>query len=715
MSQITILAEKPSQAKAYAEAFSNTKKHNGYIEIPPCNIFKDGAKITWGIGHLVTLKEPHEYEGKEEWKNWRIEDLPLVPPSFQFKVSPKTKPQFNIVKKLIQSSDLIIIATDCDREGENIAQSIISLSGGKDKPTKRLWINSLEEDEVRKGFQNLKDGSEFYSYYEEAQARQIGDWLVGLNASRLYTLLLQSKGIRSEGAFSCGRVQTPTLKLIYDRQLEIKNFKPEPFFELESKFNVETGHYIGKYKGKYTEKIELQNLLEHHQISPGKKLKGKIVSVVKEEKKKKPPKLHSLSSLQSLANKKFKYSPSKVLKVVQELYDSPLKLVSYPRTDTQYITDSEFRYLKQNLMSYQKINGTVFEPYSLEPDKRYVNNEKVQEHYAIIPTKTIPTAETINALTKEQKDIYFEIIQSAISIFHEPYVYEETKIITEVNQLKFDTTGTREVKLGWKEVIKEESKSKDQPKLLPNVTQNMECESDVFIKEGITSPPKPYTEGQLINLMKTCGKGINELGEEEKAVLKEVEGLGTEATRSNIIETLKKQNYIEIKKNIVHVTKKGEILCKVVTGTLLSKPEMTAKWESYLKQIGQKQGDKNKFIASTVQFTKDLVDKTKSSIKEKNLDKEVSEISTQDQIALCPSCKKGYIVDRKKFYGCSNYKDGCSISFSKKILEKNITENQIKQICEKGKTSRKIKGFKGKKTFDAYLTYIDGKLKFEVN
>ena len=569
MGSVLILAEKPSQAQAYASALKGTKKGEGYFEIPKSSIFPDGAKITYAIGHLVTLKEPHEYD--ESYKQWSLQALPIVPPNFLFKVSEDKVKQFNIVKKLMDECSEIAVCTDADREGENIARLIIQQAGASNKPTKRLWINSLEDDEIIRGFKNLKDGNDFIPLAEEAQARQISDWLVGLNSSRLYSLLLNKKGVRGENGknigFSVGRVQTPTLKLIYDRQKEIENFKPTPFYELESKFTVDTGSYIGRYKGKYDNRNELHKILQQHNLDPNKlHSDGQIKDVKKELKKTEAPQLHSLSSLQILANKKYKYSPNQVLKIVQELYDNPLKLVTYPRTDTPYITENEFAYIRDNLKNYQLITKDQFEPHTLEAKKRFVSNDKVQEHYAIVPTKKIPTEAILNGLTKEQKNIYFEVLKSALGMFHSPYIYEETTIITDVKGLNFETKGKVEKSKGWKELFandpKDQEETIEKDVILPNVVNGMNCKADLEIKEGKTSKPKLYTEGDLIPLMRDCGKRIKDLDEESKAVLKEVEGLGTEATRSNIIESLKNSKYIEIRKNKVYVTKKGEILCR---------------------------------------------------------------------------------------------------------------------------------------------------------
>lgn len=704
MHEIVILAEKPSQASAYASVFKHTK-YEGYYHVYPCPTFPSGATITYAFGHLVELKEPEEYN--EQYKQWKLEDLPIIPQSFQFKISPDKIKQFNLVKNLLKQAKEIIIATDSDREGENIARSIIALSGVLNKPIKRLWINSLENDEVLRGFNNLRDGNDYIPMYYEAQARQIGDWIVGLNASRLYTILLKQKGVNE--VFSVGRVQSPTLYLIYQRQKEIENFKSEAFYELEGIFKTDKGEYTGKYYKRFKNKQELIDIIRQSNIQLNGET-GFVSKIESSKKRKRPPLLHSLSTLQTLANRKYKYSPKKVLDIVQSLYDSPLKLVTYPRTDTQYITTNEFLYLKERLKDYQELLKEHFKPNSLEPDKRYVDNSKVQEHYAIIPTKIIPNEKVIKNLTEEQRNIYFEIIKSVLAIFHEDFVYEETKIETNVKDIIFKSKGNRVLSYGWKTLFKDDEKTNEDKTILPNIQEGTNVQSTLKIKEGQTTPPKPYTEGQLINLMKYCGKYAHDLSEEELAILNEVEGLGTEATRSGIIETLKKQNYIEIKKNIVRVTKKGEILCKAVEGTLLSKPDMTAIWESYLKKIGQRKGTKETFLKNIISFTQKLVQEV--SLDTLYIEQYVKEMKEEEEICKCPTCKTGSIVDKKTFYGCTNFKNGCRQTFPKKILGKSITKKNIKTLCTKGKTD-KLKGFKGKKPFDAVLVLKNGKIHFE--
>jgi len=333
MGHVLILAEKPNQAKAYADAFQHTNKKEGYIEVTDHRFFDDKACITWGYGHLVELVSPEQYNAA--WKQWKLEQLPMFPDHFQFQVSKDKKKQFNIAKKLLNDASEIIVAMDCDREGENIARSIISLAGAANKPTKRLWINSLEVDEIQKGFQKLRDGNNYLSLYKEAQTRQFSDWLVGMNASRLYTLLLQQRGM--QGVFSVGRVQTATLYLLYKRQQEIDEFVSRPYFTFQGEATINNESFDVKHKQRFKTKEEAQNILQEKGIVSGVN-DGLVQGLTKELKKEKSPKLHSLSSLQSTANKKWKYSPSEVLKIAQGLYEK--KILSYPRTlSKKYIMD----------------------------------------------------------------------------------------------------------------------------------------------------------------------------------------------------------------------------------------------------------------------------------------------------------------------------------------------------------------------------------------
>ncbi|MFD1926474.1 DNA topoisomerase III [Sporosarcina siberiensis] len=709
MTRFYLLAEKPSQAKAYAEAFTVAKRDKTHIELEPCSTFPEGAVITWGIGHLVSLKMPNEY--KEEWSKWDLKNLPIIPERFEFKTNKEKLLQFNAIKTLFnecQTGEKICLVNcaDIDREGANIFYSIYNMTGTKNKNIKRLWINSLEVEEVRKGFNNLLDNKKDLLMYEEAKTRQIADWLVGINASQLFSLLLNT-------SLSVGRVQSPTVYMIYQRQKEIENFVSKPFYELFAEFTHENGTYSGKSQMKEDKRGTVIDLLNRHDLSSLKHDKATIKDVTKQLKKIKSPQLHSLSTLQTKANRLWKYSPAKVLEVVQTLYEK--KIMTYPRTDCNYITESEFEYLSNNVGKYQSLLGVSFEA-NLEKNKRFVDNQQVQEHFAIVPTKTTPTESTLSSLTEEERNIFYEVLKTTLGIFHSDYEFEETTIVTDVKNIEFLTKGKVEVSLGWKSLFSNE-KDEDEPKtdsvkVLPSVSKRDLVLSSLEVKEGHTSPPKPFTEGGLITLMKTAGKMVDD--EADSQILKEIEGIGTEATRSGIIETIKKNDYIHVKKNIVSVTDKGIILCEAIKGNLLSSPSMTAQWESYLKKIGEGKGSMESFLANVTKFLNKTIDEAPKMIKSSGVSQAIKQQQQSITVGTCPVCKKGGMVDRKTFYSCSEYQNNCNFSVSKTIASKKLTQKNIIDLLEKSETS-KIKGFKSKagKPFDAMLVIEKGKVGFK--
>lgn len=688
---IVIFAEKPSQARDYAEALGIQQKYDGYIEVKDSDIIKN-AFITWGFGHLTRLKLPKEYDSSIN--TWKLENLPYRPNIFEYIVDKDKQKQFNTVKRLLSKADEIINATDIDREGSNIFYSTLIHADVKNKPIKRLWINSLVHSEIIKGFKNLQDNQKDYLMYKEAHARQISDYLVGMNLSPLYSILFQRQGYKD--VFSIGRVQTPLLYLIYQRHCDIENFKSENFYEVIGHFKGQNGEYQGKAKIKTKEKKDLIDLENRHELSKAKQ--GLIEDISTETKSQKAPKLHSLSTLQLAINKQYKYSPEKTKNIVQALYEK--KIVSYPRTDSNLITDEEFNYLNSNLEKYQSLYNIKFkinDEYR-KPRKKYVNSSKVQEHHAIIPTSQLPTETTINNLKDEEKHILQEIVYTTLSIFADDHIYDETKIITNVNGLQFFSQGKQIKNKGWKSIFPNNSNNDENTKVLPQLANNEKVLANVKTRIGETTAPKLYTEGQLIPLMKTCGKYVDD--EESSEVLKEIEGLGTEATRSNIIKTLKDRQYIQIKKNSVYITEKGRLLCKSVTGTLLSSATMTAEWEKRLKYIGKGQAQIDSFIENTMKFiSKEVNDFNK---KEQNSDLKQQAINLQQQtnICKCPNCNKGDLIDKGKVIKCNQ----CDQIFFKNFLKKKIPEKQLFSLITKGKTTRALK-FKSKKgkEFKAYI------------
>lgn len=708
MGQVVIFAEKPSQAKAYAEAFPVARKTKHFIELQPCETFPNGATITWGVGHLVELKQPAEYHA--EWKRWSLKVLPMIPENYEFKVAKGKWDQFQVVKALFKEASMLINACDVDREGSNIFYSILKQTKVKSKPIQRLWINSLEVEEIRKGFQTLRDNQQDYQMYIEAQTRQISDWLVGMNASRLYTMLLKEKGLNE--TISVGRVQSPTVYMIYERHVEIEQFQPENFYELKGEFHSRMGSYTGKADFKSKKYEEALAALEKAHIQEKKRLPATIQSVEKKPKKVLPPKLHSLSTLQQKANRIWKYSPAKVLEVAQSLYEK--KLISYPRSDCQFITDAEFAYLKKKLPQYQEMMKKPFEPARLSASKRYVDGSKVEEHYAIIPTKSIPSADKLAGLSLMEKNIYAEIVRSALAMFHRDYMYEETKIVTDVQGLLFKTVGKVELDRGFQELWPAPKEQKKEAPPLPLVEKGEDVDAMVQIHQGTTQPPKPFTEGQLVQMMKTCGKLIED--DAESDILKEVEGIGTEATRASIIETIKRHGYIDVQKNIVSITEKGKVLCQAIAGSLLASPIMTAKWESYLRKISAGTGTQQAFLQNIEKFLRHLIETAPQIVQTTDITAaaELAEPAVKGPIAKCPSCHQGELLEKKSFYGCSRYQEGCKFTISKRIASKKITASQVRDLCEKGLT-KPIKGFKSKKgsSFSARLKLTQEKIEFD--
>lgn len=708
MGQVVIFAEKPSQAKAYAEAFPVARKTKHFIELQPCETFPNGATITWGVGHLVELKQPAEYHA--EWKRWSLKVLPMIPENYEFKVAKGKWDQFQAVKALFKEASMLINACDVDREGSNIFYSILKQTKVKSKPIQRLWINSLEVEEIRKGFQALRDNQQDYQMYIEAQTRQISDWLVGMNASRLYTMLLKEKGLNE--TISVGRVQSPTVYMIYERHVEIEQFQPENFYELKGEFHSRMGSYTGKADFKSKKYEEALAALEKAHIQEKKRLPATIQSVEKKPKKVLPPKLHSLSTLQQKANRIWKYSPAKVLEVAQSLYEK--KLISYPRSDCQFITDAEFSYLKKKLPQYQEMMKKPFAPARLSASKRYVDGSKVEEHYAIIPTKSIPSAEKLASLSLMEKNIYAEIVRSALAMFHRDYMYEETKIVTDVQGLLFKTVGKVELDRGFQELWPAPKEQKKEAPPLPLVEKGEDVDAMVQIHQGTTQPPKPFTEGQLVQMMKTCGRLIED--DAESDILKEVEGIGTEATRASIIETIKRHGYIDVQKNIVSITEKGKVLCQAIAGSLLASPIMTAKWESYLRKISAGTGTQQAFLQNIEKFLRHLIETAPQIVQTTDITAaaELAEPAAKGPIAKCPSCHQGELLEKKSFYGCSRYQEGCKFTISKRIASKKITASQVRDLCEKGLT-KPIKGFKSKKgsSFSARLKLTQEKIEFD--
>ncbi|MCA1053811.1 DNA topoisomerase III [Rossellomorea aquimaris] len=701
-----VIAEKPDQGATLAKPFPHRKKQ-GYIEIGPNEVFPKGAYITWAVGHLFGLQAPEKYDSK--WKKWSMDDLPIIPARFQYELSRSKAKQFTVIKGLLHKQEVteIIHAGDAGREGELIIRNIISMARVQ-KPMKRLWISSLTEKAIVNGFNQLKEERELRDLYYEAYSRACADWLVGMNASRAYSILLKQRGMSD--VFSAGRVQTPTLALIVKRDEEIENFKSEPFWEVKADFEVSGHTYEGTWHKNDESRIDSEKLAR--KIAAFCENKPVEVKEVKTDRKEfSPPLLFNLSSLQATINKMFKYSPKKTLDIVQKLYQKGI--VSYPRSDSQYVTKGEaetFPDILEKLKQFNPYKQWIPVPNeSLMNNKRFVNDAKVSDHYAIIPTEQVTDPDT---LSMEEKKIYDVIIKRFIAAHHDKAIINYTTITTLVDQrAEFLSKGKQVLKEGWRKIIVENEKE-DEPLLPPVVEQDQGLVKKVTTKEGKTQPPKRYTEGQLITLMKTAGKFID--NDELEKVLKQTEGLGTEATRAGIITMLKDRQYIEIRKNIVFPTDKAKVLIRAMGKNVLASAEMTAKWEQRLQQIGKGNASAPEFLEQVKKLSHVLIQNAKDEAGNWNFDGLDTESiqrapgkngkrSGKTPLGPCLKCG-GKVVDKGKFYGCNNYqKNKCSFTISKSILSKKITGTIVKKVLKDGKSDR-IDGFKkGDKQFSAYL------------
>ena len=714
-----IIAEKPDQGATLASIFKH-KKQNGFIEIFPNDIFQQGAYVTWAIGHICQLVAPEKYSSG--WKKWSLDNLPIIPDQFEYEVTKDKARQYQVIKQLVANPAVteIIHAGDAGREGELIIRNILRLTKCR-KPMKRLWISSLTANAIRDGFKKLLEEQDTRNLYFEAYTRACADWVVGMNASRLYSLLLQKQGFSD--VFSVGRVQTPTLALIVKRELEIENFKSEPFWEVLAYFKINGKKYRGKWQNDGETHVKTKELAE--KVAAFCREKPAEVSEVQSERKEfLPPLLYNLSALQAEANKRFKFSPKKTLDIMQKLYQKGN--VSYPRSDSRYVTKEEAHTFPDILNKLSQMEDYVayfpLPNQSIADNKRYVNEKKVTDHYAIIPTEQIPNVEK---LSPDERKIYDLVVTSLIAAHYNKSIAEYTTVTTLVDgRASFISKGKVQIEEGWKRVI--HSKEREDEPALPSLQKGEQGITEkVEVKESQTQPPKRYTEGQLITLMKTAGRHIDD--KELEKILSKTEGLGTEATRAGIITMLKDRLYIDVKKNLVYATAKAKILIEAIGPEILASPEMTAKWEQKLKEISEGSAVPKQFMEQTRKMVIHLISSSLEQAQKWSFSEDVRDQFTpgkqknkrQSYTKLGP-CKKcdGTIVDKGSFYGCSNYqKNKCDFTISKKILGKTITQKNIKLLLSEGKTEV-IEGFINKeKTFNArlFLDEKDRKVRFLFN
>ncbi|MDR0697688.1 MAG: DNA topoisomerase 3 [Tannerella sp.] len=573
------IAEKPSVAREIAEVLGATRKMEGFME-------GNGYQVSWTFGHLCTLKEPQDYS--PDWKQWNVRFLPMIPPRFGIKLidNPTYHKQFKILETLIQNAEEVINCGDAGLEGELIQRWVMQKAGCK-CPVRRLWISSLTEDAIREGFLALKDQCEYQHLYEAGLSRAIGDWILGMNATRLYTLYYgQNKQV-----LSIGRVQTPTLALIVKRQKEIENFKPEPYWELKTVYRKIT---FSSLHGKFSKKEEGEELLQ--------KITDKlftITDITKKKGKETAPRLFDLTSLQVECNKKFSFSADDTLKLIQSLYEK--KVTTYPRVDTMFLSEDLYPKIPQilkGLTDYTALTATLLTA-KIPKSKKVFDNTKVTDHHAIIPTGAPP-----RNLSGNEQRVYDLVTRRFIAVFYPDCEISTTTVLGEVEDVKFKATGKQILSPGWRVVFEKqpidkeplnndnaeqnnsgnEQRPAEENTVLPDFTKGESGPHKPDFAERWTMPPKPYTEATLLRAMETAGKFVD--NDELRDVLKE-NGIGRPSTRAAIIETLFKRNYIRKERKNLHATSTGVELIDTIQDELLKSAELTGLWEKKLRQIEQ--------------------------------------------------------------------------------------------------------------------------------
>ena len=568
---IVCIAEKPSVAKEIADILGARNRREGFFE-------GNNYCVTWTFGHLCTLKEPNDYTPM--WQRWSLSSLPMIPPRFGIKLidDKGIEKQFAVIEKLMQSADMIVNCGDAGQEGELIQRWVMQKAQAK-CPVKRLWVSSLTEEAIREGFANLKDQSEYQPLYEAGLSRAIGDWLLGMNATRLYTLRYG----KNRQVLSIGRVQTPTLALIVKRQLEIENFVPQPYWELktvyrDTTFNVTEGRYDSEEKGREAlEKITGQPFA--------------VTDVTAKNGTELPPRLYDLTSLQVDCNKKFALSAEQSLQIIQSLYEK--KVTTYPRVDTTYLSDDIYpkcANILQGLRDYQPLVAPLAGK-PLPKSKKVFDNKKVTDHHAIIPTGVYP-----QGLTDLEKRVYDLVVRHFIAVFYPDCKYRTTTVLGESAGVKFKTTGKEIVEPGWRVVFAGEptdEKDGDKENLLPPFVVGESGPHIPSLAQKFTQPPKPYTEATLLRAMETAGKLVED--EELRDAMKE-NGIGRPSTRAAIIETLFKRSYIRREKKNIVATPTGVELVGLIKNELLKSAELTGRWEKKLRDIEKRQYEAKTFI-----------------------------------------------------------------------------------------------------------------------
>jgi DNA topoisomerase-3 len=676
------IAEKPSVAREIAAILGANTKRDGYYE-------GNGYAVTYTFGHLCTLLEPKDY--KPHWKSWDLNNLPMLPDRFDTKVTGDAgiRKQFNIVKSLFDKASVVINCGDAGTEGELIQRWVINQCNYKGE-VQRLWISSLTEEAIKEGFKNLKPSEQYDNLYYAGFSRAIGDWLLGLNATRLYTV--KYGGYKQ--VLSVGRVQTPTLAMIVNRFVEITNFKPQPYWELQTTyrntlFNYEDGRFLKQEDGQI-----LANKVNESDFE--------IVSVVKKKGKEYAPKLFDLTGLQVYCNNKFGFSADETLKMVQKLYE--MKVVTYPRVDTTFLPNDVYPKIAgilSKLTKYSELTQPLLGQ-KIKKSKRIFDDQKVTDHHAIIPTGIQGN------LQYNQQQVYDIITRRFIGAFYPDSEVSNTAVIGKAADVPFKTTGKEILTKGWRVAFEtEESKIKkelNEQVTLPSFVKGEKGVHQPSFLEKETKPPRNFTEASLLRAMETAGRQVDD--DEMRELMKE-NGIGRPSTRASIIETLFRRKYIERKKKLVLPTQTGIDLINIIDNELLKSAELTGRWEKRLKEIERGEFNAGNFINNMKKMVDELVYEVRSNKTSKrissNADVAVKEaklapakkVTSKKEVVgkTCPKCKKGSILKGSSAFGCSEYKNKCDLKIPFEIYGKKVSENQLIRLLDKGCTTN-LKGFK---------------------
>lgn len=666
-----VIAEKPSVAQSIAAVLGATQRKDGYLE-------GNDYLVSWCVGHLVELVQPESYE--EAWKKWSYDNLPIIPQEWQHEVKSDTKAQYQILKKLMHDDrvDAVVCATDAGREGELIFRLTYNMAGCR-KPMKRLWISSMEESAIRDGFHNLRPGSDYDNLYKSALCRQEADWLVGINGTRLFTVLYGGKALK------VGRVQTPTLAMLVDRESKIMNFKKEAYYMahiMENGLDAVSEHISDK-----TEAERIAGACENGQAL--------VTSVVKEEKWVAPPKLYDLTTLQRDANRLFGFTAKQTLEYTQSLYEK--KLVTYPRTDSQYLSDDMEGTAKNVIEAI--FNSLLFEQNIMfNPDiKRILNSKKVTDHHAIIPTMEI-IKQDLKVIPESEMKILSLCANRLLCATGEKHIYNSTKAELTCNEIVFKVSGKEVWKNGWKEFddffknsykTTEDKSDAEEEKKLPELREGMMIAVEqTKVSEHFTQPPKHYTEDSLLSAMERAG--AEDMGDEV-----ERKGLGTPATRADIIEKLVKDGFVKREKKQMIPTEDGMKLITILPDVVKS-PKLTADWENELTLVSKGEVAAEQFMSGIEAMVTDLV-KTYHSVSDEHKAMFGTGKGGQEVLGKCPKC--GADVVKGKFGAYCTGKCGMNVG---KALGVTLSDTQVKSLLQGKKIL--VKGLKGKKgSYDAYL------------